>query len=118
MTSQDYNDRIWNGSIDRAVNASVLIVDDRLRGDNYIYLESVVALARAIMRRDKQAIKRYYEAMAGVSVADELLNLLDSDAPNNLAFAINAILKFKPITVKDAEELEREKRLENYLIAA
>ncbi|MDP3789864.1 MAG: 5-formyltetrahydrofolate cyclo-ligase [Candidatus Omnitrophota bacterium] len=82
MTEADYDNKIWNGSKGKSIRSSVLIVgnDTRLTASNYLYLESVIGLARAIMANNKPAIKRYYEILSGAPIDDDVLRLLDDEA--------------------------------------
>jgi hypothetical protein len=122
MTKEDFENReIWNGSDkETSLRSSVLIVDDKMTGNNYLYLEGVIGLARAVMARDRQAIKRYYWLISGIDIDDRILQLLKDDDQNNLAFAIKAILKFRPIgMIVDSEAFNKARiSMENALIAA
>ncbi|MDO8536491.1 MAG: 5-formyltetrahydrofolate cyclo-ligase [Candidatus Omnitrophota bacterium] len=121
MTTDDFNNKeIWNGSDkETSVRASILILDDKLTGSNYLYLEGVMGLAGALMINDKQAISAYYKILSGVTIDDAILKLLDNDSENNMAFAINAILKFKLIEKIAAEEFsDYRKKMEEFLINA
>lgn len=121
LTREDFdNKEIWNGSDkETSLKSSVLILDQRLTGNNYLYLEGVIGLARAVMANNKDVIRAYYELISGSAIDDEILTLLDDTTQNNLSFAIRAILRFKLITRIDPEDLnERRIRMENLLIAA
>jgi hypothetical protein len=121
LTKDDFDNKaIWNGSDkETSLRASVLILDDRMTGNNYLYLEGVIGLARAVMARNRQAIKDYYRLITGVAIDDRLLQLLKDDDQNNVAFAIKAILKFRPISMIDSEEFNKARlAMENALIAA
>ena len=101
------------------MRSSVLILDDKLAGPNYLYVEGVINLARALMRQDRGRIKEYYEFLSGVALDDQVLDSLKKDADNTIAFALKAILKFKPIEINDPKELEWYKKVvEAYLVAA
>ncbi len=120
LTREDFNrGKTWSGAEeDYRVKSSVLILGDKLTGSNYLYLEGVIELAKAMMRSDKNGIKEYYKLISGIALSDEVLDKL-KDAPNTIAFAINAILKFRPIQVHDTIELEKYKSMvEGYLVAA
>jgi len=118
LTKEDFDDKtIWKGS-DREnwIRSSVLILDDKLTGSNYLYVEGVIGLAGAIMRQDQRAIRSFYKLLGGLTLSDEILNTLKD---NPVAFAVKAVLKFKPIEVRDPEELERYKSaMEKYLVMA
>jgi hypothetical protein len=121
LTKEDFNDKeIWNGSDkETSLKSSVLILDQKLTGDNYLYLEGVIGLARAVMANNRQAIRAYYESISGSAIDDEIMMLLNDDSQNNISFAIRAILRFKMITRIDPEDLNRLRiRMENLLIAA
>jgi hypothetical protein len=122
LTKEDFeNKEIWNGS-DKEVSlrSSVLILDDKMTGNNYLYLEGVIGLARAVMARNRQAIREYYRMISGVAIDDQILQLLKDDDQNNVAFAIKAILKFRPISmIVDSEEFNKTRiMMENALISA
>ncbi|MBU1809340.1 MAG: LOG family protein [Candidatus Omnitrophica bacterium] len=121
LTKEEFSDKaIWNGSDkETSLKSSVLILDQRLTGNNYLYLEGVIGLARAVMANNRDAIRAYYELISGSAIDDEVMTLLDDAAQNNLSFAIRAILRFRLITRIDAGDLnERRIRMENFLIAA
>jgi GNAT superfamily N-acetyltransferase/anti-sigma regulatory factor (Ser/Thr protein kinase) len=120
LTQEDFTQgKTWSGAEDDyRVKSSVLILGDKLTGSNYLYLEGVIELARAMMRSDRNGIKEAYELISGAILSDEALSKL-GPSPNTIAFAINAILKFRPIVVHDTGELERFKSMvERYLINA
>lgn len=121
LTKEDFsNKEIWNGSDkETSLKSSVLILDEKLTGNNYLYLEGVIGLARAVMANNREAIRAYYELISGSAIEDEVMTLLDDAAQNNISFAIRAILRFKSITRIDPRDLnERRIRMENLLIAA
>lgn len=117
LTKEDYeNKEIWNGSNKEYwIKSSVLILDDKLIGANYLYLEGVVGLAAAIMRQDRQSIRKFYQILTGLPLADKVLDYLKDNA---VTFAINAILKFKPITIKDINKIGEHKRFVEDLLTA
>jgi len=122
LSKEDFeNKAIW-GNSDREASlfSSVLILDDRMTGNNYLYLEGVIGLARAVMARNREAIKEYYRLITGAAIDDRILQLLKDDGQNNVAFAIKAILKFRPIRmIVDSEEFNKARiSMENALIAA
>lgn len=102
----------------RFINGSVVILEDKLIDENYLYLQGVITLARAIMINDKQTIRQCYELLSASPISDSVFDLLDDDSQNNLAFAISAILKFKPIVPRTNELNELRVMMENALIAA
>ncbi len=131
FTKEDFENReIWNGTDKAAsIRASVLILKDEnepdgndryLGGGNYLYLEGVIGLARAMMAGNKQAIREYYRLMSGVVLDSEIVNLLKDDDQNNVAFALEAILRLKPIrAVTGSEEFNKARFvMESVLIAA
>jgi hypothetical protein len=122
FTKEDFENKdIWNGSDkETSLRASVLIVGDKMTGNNYLYLEGVIGLARAVMARNRQAIREYYRLISGVAIDDQILQLLKDDDQNNIAFAVKAILKFRPISmIVDSEEFNKTRiSMENTLIAA
>lgn len=121
LTMDDFNNKdIWNGSDkELSLRSSVLILDDKLTGNNYLYLGGVVGLARAIMANDKPSIIQHYKLLSGITIDQDILRLLDDGRNNNIAFALKAILRFKPIQIEDMEELRKYKiMVENFLIAA
>jgi len=111
------NKDLWKDSDkETRLKASVVLLDEKLTGVNYLYLEGVIGFARSVMNRDNQAIRSYYSLLSGEALSDEILESL-KDSP--VAFAIKAILKFRPITVQDPQELENSKKImEEYLRAA
>jgi hypothetical protein len=93
------DERLW-------VRSSVLLLEDRLTGPNYLYLEGVIGLARAIMGRDKRSVATFYNMLSGMKLDEAALVCLEDNA---VAFAIKAILKFKPIEADS-------RRLDNYKV--
>jgi hypothetical protein len=122
LTKEDFdNKEIWSGSDkETSLRSSVLILDDKMTGNNYLYLEGVIGLARAVMARNRQAVKEYYRLISGVAIDDQILQLLKDDDQNNIAFAVKAILRFRPISmIVDSEEFNNTRiMMENALIAA
>lgn len=122
FTREDFEDKtIWNGSDkETSLRSSVLILDDRMTGSNYLYLEGVIGLAHAIMSDDRPAIREYYRLISGVAIDDRLLDLLKDGGQNNVAFAVKAMLRFRPIgIIADSEEFNRARlAMENALISA
>jgi SAM-dependent methyltransferase len=122
FTKEDFeNSKIWNGS-DRetSLRASVLIIDGKLTGNAYLYLEGVIGLARAIMAGNALAIQAYYRLISGSIVDEAVLGSLRAEDQNNVAFALKAILRFKPIDMPvDSRDFENARlAMENTLIAA
>ncbi|MDP3791059.1 MAG: ATP-binding protein [Candidatus Omnitrophota bacterium] len=105
LSREDFeNKAIWNGSEkETSLKASLIILDDRLTGANYLYIEGVIGLAYALMSNNKRAISAYYRILSGAAIDDAVLKLLDDGRDNTVAFALRAILKFKP-TEKMSEE--------------
>ncbi|MFH1189990.1 MAG: HD domain-containing protein [Candidatus Omnitrophota bacterium] len=121
LTREEFNDgEIWSGSDkNTSLKSSVLILDQGLTGNNYLYLEGVIGLAQAMMANNKEAIRRYYELISGSAIDDEIVALLDGDAQNNFSFAVRAILRFKLITRIDPEEFDKRRiNMENLLVNA
>ena len=122
FTREDFDDKaVWNGSDkETSLRSSVLILDDRMTGNKYLYLEGVIGLARAVMARNKEAIRAYYRLISGVAIDDRLLDMLKDGDQNNVAFALKAVLRFRPITMlADSEEFNRARvSMENALISA
>jgi|GEM_PF-5507305 Signal transduction histidine kinase len=120
LTEKDTGSKSWSTTeILGVVRSSILIVGDDLTGDNYLYLEGVIGLARAIMADDRSAIRKYYQIISGKTIDDNIMMFLNGASENNIFFAVNAILKFKPIARMDAQSLTDLKiRMENFLIAA
>ncbi|MFA6141681.1 MAG: 4-alpha-glucanotransferase [Candidatus Omnitrophota bacterium] len=122
VLSKEDNDgsEIWKSDEERNyAKASVLIVGDKLTGENYLYLQGVIGLARAIMSGNRQAIAYYYKILSGSDIGDDILKLLDNAEWNNIAFALKAILRFKGLCRMDPEELKASRiRMETLLIAA
>jgi len=118
MTKDEFDDRsIWTDS-DKKVNmrSSLLLLNDKLDGANYLYAEGVIKLALAIMRSDKNAVRAYYSVMGLDKLEDNVLSALGIDP---VAFALSAVLKLKPIAIEDLNKLEDYKdMMERYLIAA
>ncbi|MFA5146367.1 MAG: pyridoxal-phosphate dependent enzyme [Candidatus Omnitrophota bacterium] len=121
LTEEEFNDpKVWNGYAkeERGINSSVLLLDDNAKfiGTNYLYLESVLKLSVAIMAGNRGAVGSFYKLIAGRPISDEALASLGIDP---VTFALNAILEFDEMSVKDGEEFERYKRsMEIYLAAA
>jgi SAM-dependent methyltransferase len=122
FTREDFeNKAVWSGSDkETSVRASVIILEDKLIGSNYLYLEGVIGLANAVMVRNHIRIQAYYRLISGSIIDENILSLMKDDAQNNIAFAVKAILRFKPIDmIVDSEEFERARlAMENTLIAA
>jgi hypothetical protein len=96
---------------------SLLILKDKLIDKNYLYLEGVVGLARAIMNKKEMYIRYFYKELTGCDLDDEALGTLGDP----VAFAIKAILSFKPITPLDSKDFDMrlcKLRMESYLAAA
>lgn len=117
LTNEEFNNKtMWNDSNKNNLRSSVLLLDGRLTGANYLYLEGVVGLAKAIMQQDKQAIRSFYQMLSAAPLDESALDQIANDA---VAFAIRAILRLKPIDVRDPEELNRYKAMmENLLMSA
>ena len=101
-----------------------IVLDDRLGEENYLYLEGVVGLAKAMMDKDAEAAQAYMKLLFGgitidgvvvdEAVLEDLLKKGDS-----VGFALSAVLKFRPVVKIDPEELDRYKLMvENALMAA
>ena len=121
LTKEEFGDKeIWNGSDkETSLKSSVVILEEGLTGSNYLYLEGIIGLARAVMADNRQAIRAYYELISGSAIGDDIIMLLNDDARNNVSFAIRSILRFKSMARIDPEDLnERRIRMENLLIAA
>jgi hypothetical protein len=125
MTDADWEDaRIWgrwtNEDKEREIKSSVLIINGKLTTENYLYLQGVIGLARALMANDREAIRAYYKILGDITVPDDILKLLEStDRMNNVAFALSAILRLRPIEKIAVQELEsRKATMEQTLIAA
>jgi hypothetical protein len=121
LSSEDYNNEvIWRG-LDRkeSIRSSVLIVENDFIDNNYLYLEGVIGLARALMADKRFAIKSYYDLMAETPLTEDKIGLLNDDALNNISFALAAKLKFKPITRFNPQEIsDRINRMVTFLINA
>ncbi len=115
LTREEF-ETAWQRPGDRGwIKSSVLLLDDKLTGANYLYLEGVIGLARAIMGQDKQSIKLFYSMLSQDKLDSEALASL---ADNAVAFAIKAILKFKPIKA-DPVQIENYKvMMEKFLVSA
>ena len=121
MTDDDFRGTsIFNNSQKASWEKSnVLMLEDRLIGTNYLYLQGVIGLAQALMRDDDKAMmaaKLLYRMMTGKVMNDEML---DSARKNPIAFAANNMLKFKPIEPRDTAEFDTLRRnMEKSLTAA
>jgi hypothetical protein len=117
MTQNEFNDKsIWTDS-DRNthIRSNVLLLEKRLEGENYLYLEGIVRLAAAMMI-GSSAIPTYYRLITGSKIDHNMMNLFVEDP---VAFAVKAVLKFRPPGIKDPGEIERYKMLvENAVMAA
>jgi hypothetical protein len=122
LSRADYeSNRIWKTEAEKELTkANVLIIDDKLTGANYLYLQGVIGLARAIMANKKWAISYYYRMLSGSAISEDTLGLIkDGEYWNNIAFAVKAILKFKNPGRMDPDELRTNIiRMETLLIAA
>jgi hypothetical protein len=121
LSAEEFNDAsIWKDSDkETRLKASILVLGDKLTGSNYLYLQGVIGLARAIMANNKQAVSYYYRILSGAAIDDNILKLLDDSRENNIAFAIKAILRFKDMGKMDPDELRANIiRMETLLIAA
>ncbi len=118
LTREEFEDKnLWKDSDkETRLKASVVLLDEKLTGPNYLYLEGVIGFARSVMNKDSRAIRAYYRLLSGVVLPDDVLEYLKD---NPVAFAIKAILKFRPIVLQDPQELENSKKvMEEYLRAA
>jgi len=120
LTEEEFNDpKVWNGYAkeERGINSSVLLLDDNAKfiGTNYLYLESVLKLSVAIMAGNRGAVGSFYKLIAGRPISDEALASLGIDP---VTFALNAILEFDEMRVKDADEFEQYKRAMEVFLAA
>ena len=108
MTNEDWEDKtIWYGNVkETGIKSSILIIDDRLTDGNYLYLEGIIGMARAVMANNRSAIKSYYEILSGTKIGDDVLELLSEAGENNIAFAIKAIFKFKPLDKFSPKEFD------------
>jgi hypothetical protein len=115
LTKEEF-EAAWDRPDDKYwIKSSVLLLDDKLTGPNYLYLEGVIGLARAIMAQDKQSIALLYNMLSRDKLSAEIL---DAIGDNAVAFAIKAILKFKPVTV-DPKQIENYKiTMEKLLMSA
>lgn len=115
LTKEEF-EAAWDRPDDKYwIKSSVLLLDDKLTGPNYLYLEGVIGLARAIMARDKQSIALLYNMLSRDKLGAEAL---DAIGDNAVAFAIKAILKFKPVKV-DPKQIENYKiTMEKLLMSA
>ncbi len=115
LTKEEF-EAMWKGPDERLwIRSSVLLLDDRLTGPNYLYLEGVIGLARAIMGRDKRSVATFYNMLSGMKLDEAALVCLEDNA---VAFAIKAILKFKPIEA-DSRRLDNYKVImETFLVSA
>lgn len=121
FTREDFeNKTLWNGlDKENSLKSSVIILDDRLTGDNYLYFEGVIGLAHAIMANNKFTINAYYNLLSGIGLDDSVLKLLDSDSGNNMAFALKAMLRFRPVEKIDADLFNGYRiKMEKFLISA
>lgn len=116
---EDYaNKALWNSNHKEQTKAGLLILNEDLRADRYIYLEGVVGLARAIMTRDDTRIRAYLKLLFDKTedVSDEALaGYLINDPAK-----FSQYIKFKPIMPIETEELLQHYKtmVENLLMAA
>jgi len=107
------------------LRATILVIDD-LKGANYLHLQDVVGLVKAMMEKDASAVRVYMRfvfakvMIDGRDVSDDELEdfLKKNDC---LELAIRAALKFRPVVPVDTDEelLNKYKLMvENYLIQA
>lgn len=100
----------------RQIRSSVLLLKNRLTDKNYLYVEGVVRLAFAMMKQDQMAVAAYYQLMSGKKLDIVTQNLFGDNA---VAFAVKAVLEFRPADVKDEREFTDYKiMVENALIRA
>ena len=108
---------IWTAG-DKAtrIHSSMLLLKSKLGGADYLYLEAVLKLAGAILSGKKDAVASLYKVITGFDISADALTALGA---NPLSFAINAILSFDHLGIKDADELEHARNMmEVYLAAA
>ncbi|GEM_PF-2228364 len=112
LTNEDYNE-YGRGNF----KTSILIVDDKLSGNNYLYLEGILGLTLAVMANNEQSVRRYYELISGKPISEGAMVALQKG--NSIGFALQAILKFIPIIRMDPKELEARKAgMETFLVSA
>jgi hypothetical protein len=103
-----------------SIKATVLTVGDKLTGANYLYLTGLIGFTRAVMTGERNKIERYYKLLTGTVMEVNALALLDIAGSNNtIPFALNTILKFRPIEKIDPAVLDSLRlAMENFLISA
>ncbi len=95
------------------LKATILVLDEKLEGANYLYLEGVVGLVKAMMDKDVSRIRMCMKFLFEDFEAD------DATLTDPLKLVLYA-LKFRPITQANIKEvIDRYKRMvEDALIAA
>ncbi len=118
LTKDDFNNpETWTGRERDNLKASMLIIDDNFADNNYLYLEGVIGLARAIMAKNDIAIRAYYELISGKPISEEAISMLQED--KSIEFALAAILTFNPIVKMDSHEtVMRKVYMEKFLTSA
>lgn len=116
ISKTDY--KSWNDSNKRQNKATMLILNDDLRDENYIYLEGIIGLAGAMMRRDMGHINAFLSLLfdkIGDMSTEELIKTILEDPEK-----FSDYLKLKPIEKVKPENLLNEYKLtvENSLAAA
>lgn len=117
IMSRDEFNSLWDENHRTNNKATVLVLEQDLKGAQYLYIEGIIGFAAAIFTKDVERIKNYYGIMFDDVITDRMLKYLEEDNP--IGFAINVILKFKPIEPVNAGELEEQKKMvEKFLASA
>ena len=119
VSKEDYdNPDLWNHNHKDQNKAVLLILNEDLKRERYLYLEGVIGLANAIIRDDRNAISNYMKLIFTkvVDIDDSKLLELLINSPREFA----DMIKFKPIMPIDKEELlnQYKSTVENYLVMA
>ncbi|MCX5680154.1 MAG: hypothetical protein NTZ95_05830 [Candidatus Omnitrophica bacterium] len=115
------NNRYWSdpGKAE-SISATVLFVDNKLTGANYLYLTGLIGFTRAVMAQDRDKVSMYYKLLTGDDIKGEVLKLLDiAGSRNTIPFALNLMLRFRPIEKMDPAKLDALRIImEDFLISA
>jgi len=116
MTRSDFL-KNWNENHKINTKASILVLDDDLKGERYLYFEGIIGLARAIMNHDRDRIIALFKRFFTTDINDEDIALLSGD--DAVGFAIRYALTFHPIEPIDMATFEQLRlEMESSLSAA
>ena len=115
VARSDFN-ALWKESHQESNKATLIVLEDNLCGERFLYLEALVGLAGALMARDAEKIRRYSSLIFEAPIDDSLICLLDDNNP--IAFALKAILKFRKMAPLTGDLESYKKMMQKYLVEA